>query len=64
MQVTWNKSISEIQHNETAVFTSTSGWYNSMSKKYVSFGVDKPFGTSPREQQLQQQTKVLEEDIS
>lgn len=47
LQATWNRNISDTQHNETAVFTSTSGWYNSMSKMRVSLGDDEPFGTSP-----------------
>lgn len=47
LQATWNRNVSDTQHSETAVFPSTSGWYNSMSKTPVSLGDDEPFGTSP-----------------
>ena len=47
LQATWNRNTSDTQHNETAVFTSTSGWHNSMSTTRVSLGDDEPFGTSP-----------------
>lgn len=68
LQATWNRNVSDTQHSETAVFPSTSGWYNSMSKTPVSLGDDEPFGTSPgssncsSKQRFQRSTSVKKRD--